>query len=62
MKADEYDLLLNDTSDFLVRCYLPRVYGILAPAGKLPPLNMLMTMLPFNTLADLRSLSGCWKN
>ena len=52
MKEDEYDLLLNDTSDFLVRCYLPRVYGILAPAGKLPPLNMLMTMLPFNTLAS----------
>jgi uroporphyrinogen-III decarboxylase len=52
MKEDEYDLLLNDTSDFLVRCYLPRVYGILAPAGKLPPLNLLMTMLPFNTLAS----------
>jgi uroporphyrinogen-III decarboxylase len=52
MKEDEYDLLLNDTSDFLVRCYLPRVYGILAPAGKLPPLNMLMTILPFNTLAS----------
>lgn len=52
MKEDEYDLLLNDTSDFLVRCYLPRVYGILAPAGKLPPLNMLMNMLPFNTLAS----------
>jgi uroporphyrinogen-III decarboxylase len=52
MREDEYDLLLNDTSDFLVRCYLPRVYGILAPAGKLPPLNMLMTMLPFNTLAS----------
>ncbi len=52
MKGDEYDLLLNDTSDFLVRCYLPRVYGILTPVGKLPPLNMLMTMLPFNTLAS----------
>ena len=52
MKAEEYDLLLNDTSDFLVRCYLPRVYGILEPAGKLPPLNMLITMLPFNNLAD----------
>jgi uroporphyrinogen-III decarboxylase len=52
MKAEEYDLLLNDTSDFLVRYYLPRVYGIMAPAGKLPPLNMLMTMLPFNNLAS----------
>ena len=52
MKEDEYDLFLNDTSDFLVRRYLPRVYGILAPTGKLPPLNALITMLPFNNLAD----------
>src|SRR5512137_1593965 len=27
MKEDEYDLFLNDTTDFLVRRYLPRVYG-----------------------------------
>ncbi|MBN1566427.1 MAG: hypothetical protein JXA73_01165 [Acidobacteria bacterium] len=52
MKQDEYDLLLNDTSDFLIRFYLPRVYGILGPAAKLPALNMLMNMLPFNNLAD----------
>jgi hypothetical protein len=52
MKEDEYDLLLNDTSDFLVRRYLPRVYGALAPASKLPPLNTLMTFLPFNTIAS----------
>jgi uroporphyrinogen-III decarboxylase len=52
MKEDEYDLLLNDTSDFLVRRYLPRVYGIMEPTGKLPPLNTLMMMLPFNNLAS----------
>jgi uroporphyrinogen-III decarboxylase len=51
MKDDEYDLLLNDTSDFLVRFYLPRIYGSLVPAGKLPPLNTLMMSLPFHTLA-----------
>jgi hypothetical protein len=51
MKADEYDLFLSDPSDFLVRYYLPRVYGALAPAQKLPPLNTLMSILPFNTLA-----------
>jgi hypothetical protein len=51
MKEDEYDLLLNDTSDFLVRRYLPRVYGLLAPAATLPPLNSLMMMLPFHNLA-----------
>jgi uroporphyrinogen-III decarboxylase len=52
MKEDEYDLFLNDMSDFLVRCYLPRVYGILGPAGKLPPLNTLLNMLPLNNLAS----------
>jgi uroporphyrinogen-III decarboxylase len=51
MKENEYDLLLNDTSDFLIRCYLPRVYGILAPTATLPPLNTLMMMLPFHNLA-----------
>jgi uroporphyrinogen-III decarboxylase len=51
MKEDEYDLLLNDPSDFLVRRYLPRVYGLLQPSAQLPPLNSLMTALPFNTIA-----------
>lgn len=51
MKADEYDLFLKDSSDFLVRCYLPRVYGALAPFAKLPPLNTLLAGLPFNSLA-----------
>jgi uroporphyrinogen-III decarboxylase len=51
MKEEEYDLLLNDTSDFLIRYYLPRVYGIMAPTAKLPPLNMLIGMLPFYNLA-----------
>jgi hypothetical protein len=52
MKSEEYDLLLNDTSDFLIRFYLPRVFGIMAPAGQLPPLNLLLNMLPFQTLAS----------
>jgi hypothetical protein len=51
MKQEEYDLLLNDPSDFLVRFYLPRVYGVLAPTAKLPPLNTLLNFLPFNVLA-----------
>ena len=42
MKEDEYDLLLKDTTDFLIRRYIPRVYGILGPAAALPPLNSLM--------------------
>jgi hypothetical protein len=43
MKADEYDMFLHDPSGFMIRRYLPRVYGALAPLAKLPPLdNMLM--------------------
>jgi uroporphyrinogen-III decarboxylase len=57
MKEDEYDLLLNDASDFLVRHYLPRVYGIMAPAAMLPPLNFLITMLPFDSLADQKFIA-----
>jgi hypothetical protein len=41
MKAEEYDIFLNDFSDFVVRYYLPRIYGALAPLAKLPPLQTL---------------------
>jgi hypothetical protein len=37
MKPEEYDLFLNDPSDFILRYYLPRVYGLLTPLPKLPP-------------------------
>lgn len=37
MKEEEYDLFLEDTTDFTLRCFLPRVYGALAPLAKLPP-------------------------
>ena len=30
MKADEYDMFLNDPSGFMIRRYLPRVYGVLS--------------------------------
>jgi hypothetical protein len=39
MKADEYDMFLNDPTGFVVRRYLPRIYGALAPLAKLPPLD-----------------------
>lgn len=35
MKADEYDLLLNDPTDFILRVYLPRIVGALEPFDKL---------------------------
>ena len=41
MKEDEYDLFLSDPTDFLIRRYLPRMYGSLAPLTKLPPLSLM---------------------
>ena len=42
MKEDEYDLFLSDPTDFMVRYFLPRMYGALAPLAKLPPLGVLL--------------------
>jgi hypothetical protein len=39
MKEDEYDLFLDDPADFMIRYFLPRVYGATAPLVKLPPLG-----------------------
>lgn len=36
MKQDEYDILLNDPTNFVLRYYLPRVYGMCAPLTDLP--------------------------
>ena len=41
MKEDEYDLFLSDPSDFVVRYYLPRVFGALLPLSRLPPLSLM---------------------
>ena len=51
MKADEYDLFLQDMSDFLLRYYLPRVYGVLEPLSQLRPFNSNLGGLPLATLA-----------
>ncbi|HSW57982.1 MAG TPA: uroporphyrinogen decarboxylase family protein [Dehalococcoidales bacterium] len=51
MKADEYDLFINDLSDYLVRYFLPRTYGLLEPLKHLPPLANLAGGLPFANLA-----------
>jgi hypothetical protein len=42
MKANEYDAFLDDPSDFMVRTYLPRICGTLAPFQLLPPLTMIV--------------------
>jgi hypothetical protein len=52
LKADEYDLFLDDYSDYLLRYYLPRTNGLLAPLAGLPPLDSLQVSLPFRNLVD----------
>jgi uroporphyrinogen-III decarboxylase len=47
MKEDEYDLFLSDPSDFIVRYLLPRVFGVMQPLTKLPPLMRMGTNLTF---------------
>ena len=39
MKEDEYDIFLEDLTDFTLRYYLPRVYGTLEPLSKIPELS-----------------------
>lgn len=39
MKEDEYDMLLNDPTDFIIRRYFPRIFGALEPLSKLPPMT-----------------------
>ncbi|UCC17443.1 MAG: hypothetical protein JSU58_02545 [Dehalococcoidales bacterium] len=41
MKADEYDALLEDTSDFILGTHLPRICGGMEGFGKLPQLSSL---------------------
>jgi uroporphyrinogen-III decarboxylase len=50
MKADEYDALIRDPSDFWIRVYLPRVYGALEPFNALAPFTDLIEM-PGSALA-----------
>ena len=40
MKADEYSLFLDDPSDFVLRCYLPRINVSLKGLAKLPKFSV----------------------
>lgn len=42
MKADEYDLILKDPSDFALRVYLPRVFKGLEVFGRFAPFKSLL--------------------
>jgi hypothetical protein len=52
MKAEEYDLFLNDQADFNIRYLIPRSYGLLQPLSRMPPLDAMMTFLPFHVMAE----------
>ncbi|OGO36862.1 MAG: hypothetical protein A2147_03915 [Chloroflexi bacterium RBG_16_57_8] len=39
MKPDEYDLLMNDPTDFMLRLYLPRTVGAMEPFAQFPRLS-----------------------
>jgi hypothetical protein len=41
MKADEYDWLMMDPTDYNLRVTVPRSNGLFAPFAKMPPLRML---------------------
>lgn len=41
LKADEYDHFIFDPGDWMLRCYLPRVWKAMAPLANLPPLQTL---------------------
>ena len=42
MKAEEYDAFLDDPSDYILRTYMPRIYGVLEPFKRLPPIRIMM--------------------
>jgi len=44
MKADEYDVFINDLSDYCLRYYLPRSLGALAPFASFSPLPFILGM------------------
>jgi hypothetical protein len=44
MKADEYNVLIQDPSDFWMRVYLPRIIGVLEPFSKLSPFHRVIEM------------------
>ena len=54
MKAEDYDALLEDPSDFAIRTYLPRAFEQLEGLAFLPPLGM--SLFGFYNLNNLMAL------
>jgi hypothetical protein len=54
MKPDEYDFFLDDPTDFMLRCFLPRIMGGLEPLSHLPPFSeMTHDYREVTTLAEM---------
>jgi hypothetical protein len=51
MMDDEYDLIMNDPTDFIIRKQLPRMYEALAPLSGIPRLGS--TPRGFNSITNL---------
>lgn len=56
MKADEYDDFLDDPSNYAIKTYLPRIFGILEPLKMLPNLSS-MNIGCFSPLASIAILA-----
>ncbi len=59
MKADEYDDLIKDPSNFWLRIYLPRVFGAFEPLRNIPPFTTIeeiaiMSFVPYG-LPDVQA-------
>ncbi len=52
MKADEYDDLILNPSDFWLRTYLPRIFGVFEPFSKIQPLTNIIEV-PTTYLSSL---------
>lgn len=66
MQGEEYDLFLTDPTDFVLRCYLPRVLGALEPFSRLPNLGpslvgsttAFLNMTPIFNKPEFQNLAG----
>ena len=52
MKANEYDALIQDPSDFWMRVYLPRIIGALEPLSKLSPFHRVIEIAGVGSLVS----------
>ena len=43
MPAEDYDLFLDDPTDYIIRRHWPRIMGAMAPLKNLPPLHTLVS-------------------